>query len=172
MPLDTSLNGIRARIIDSLKGRRIGMVTGNSSGDISTPVSPDFVAGVKGYVEPIEGFSSGGTTITSTSVTNALSAYGFSVVGATGASGTTAYSLNSPVPGTVKKIFNPTTGTVTINLASGSFLCSTGSAASTQAVITFAGKGSFIELYALTTALWGVGPVTQIGTGGAAVTFS
>lgn len=153
MAQDTSLNGLRSQLLTQLFGRRLGLSFGNSSDNQSA----DYLVGPKAFREQVEGVSSAGSTITSTAVTNNLSPYGLSLVGATGASATTAYNLAAPVPGVVKRLFNPTTGiAVVLTTGAGAFLCSTGSAASTQGIITLSGKGSGVELFGLTTALWGV----------------
>src|SRR2546422_740349 len=116
MAQDTSLNGLRNSIITSLYGRRIGLD------------SSDYLTGPRAIREQVEGVSSAASTIVSTSVTNNLSAYGLSLVGATGATATTAYTLAAPVTGVVKRLFNPTTGlAVILTTAAGAFICSTGS---------------------------------------------
>jgi hypothetical protein len=165
MALDTSLNGLRNAILTSLFGRRLGFVPGNSSDQ-----APDYITGIKGVRLQVEGVSSAGSTVTSTSVANNLSPFGVSLVGASGASGTTAYQLAAPVPGiTDKYIFNPTTGNATIlTTAAGAFICSTGSAASTYGSITLVGKGAYVHLLALTTNLWGLAEnlaITTVTTG-------
>ena len=82
---------------------------------------------------------------------------GFSMVGASAASGTTLYTLAAPVPGVRKVLFVPTTGYAVVGTtAAGAFICSTASITSTYGYITFAGKGNVCELIGLTTALWGV----------------
>ena len=142
MAQDATLQGLRSQLITSIKGRRLALDPN------------DYLVGPRALREQIEGFSSGGSTITSTSVATPLVAYGVSVVGATGASATTAYLLAAPVPGVTKTIFNPTTGGVTVlTTAAGAFVCSTASAASTQGSITFVGKGACVDLIGLTTAL-------------------
>lgn len=168
MAQDQTLLGLRNSIIKSMFGRSIGLTYGNSSDNNVA----DYLAGVKAVKEAISGFSAGGSTLTSTSVATPLPAYGPSMVGATGASATTAYLLAAPIPGVRKLIFNPTTGqAVVLTTDSGSFVCSSGSVTSTFGIITLAPKGSFVELIGLTTNLWGVIGVAQISTGGAAVTF-
>lgn len=158
MAQDTSLNGIRNRIITSIFGRRIGLGFGSTYDG-----EPSFLFGVRGVAEQVEGISSAGSTIVSTAVTNNLSPFGCSLVGATGASATTAYNLAAPIPGVVKRLFNPTTGiAVVLTTGAGAFLCSTASVTSTQGIISLAGKGSGVELLGLTTALWGV--LTQVAS--------
>ncbi len=164
MAQDTSLNGLRSQLITQVFGRRLALGPGNSSDG-----NAEYLVGIRAVREQVEGFSSAGSTVTSTSVTNNLSPFGMSVVGATAASATTAYNLAAPVPGTVKKIFNPTTGAVTVlTSGAGAFICSTGSAASTYGSISFVGKGAYAELWALTTNLWGLAEnlaITTVTTG-------
>lgn len=165
MAQDTSLNGLRSKIITSLFGRRAGLSWGNSSDN-----NPEYLVGVRAICEQVEGVSSAGSTITSTAVTNNLSPFGVSLVGSSGASGTTAYQLAAPVPGVKKVLFCPTTGyAVVFTTGAGAFICSTGSAASTYGSITFAGKGNSVEMVGLTTALWGV--MTQLCTASTQVTL-
>lgn len=167
MAQDATLLGLRNQILTSLFGRRLGLEPGNSS-----ETQPDFLAGVRGFRNVIGGFSSGGSTITSTSVASPIPAYGVTVVGATAASATTAYNLAAPIPGVRKVLFNPTTGQAVIGTTDGgAFLCASGSVTSTFGVITMAPKGASVELIGLSTALWGVIDVSQISTGGSAVTF-
>lgn len=152
MAQDTSLNGLRNQLVTSIFGRRLGLAPGNSSDQTA-----HYLVGPAGFREQVEGFSSAGSTLTSTSVASLLSPYGVSVVGASGASATTAYQLAAPVPGIRKTIFCPTTGyAVILTTAQGAFICSTASAASTQGTITFVGKGAYVDLIGLTTNLWGV----------------
>lgn len=169
MALDSSLEGVRKALITQLHGRRIGLVPGNGS---SANSSADFLGGFKAVREQVDGWNAVGTTIVSTAVTNNIPAYGLTVLGATGASATTAYNLDAPVPGVVKRLFNPTTGQVVVGTTgAGAFICSTGSVTSTLGTITMPAKGASIELYGLTTALWGVTNVSQISTGGIGVTL-
>lgn len=168
MALDSSLNGIRNRFITQLHGRRLFLTFGNSSDN-----SPHYLGGPVAHIAPVDGWSAGGSTVTSTSVANLIPPYGVTVVGATGASATTAYLLAAPVPGVSKTIFNPTTGGATIlTTGSGAFICSTGSAASTQGSITFLGKGSYVDLIGLTTALWGLRTFIGTATTAANVTIA
>lgn len=167
MAQDTSLNGLRNQIITQVYGRRLGLSQGNSS-----DTNSEYLVGVRALREQVEGVSSAGSTLTSTSVASLLSPYGMSLVGATGASATTAYQLGAPVPGVTKRIFNPTTGqAVVLTTAQGAFIISTGSVTSTFGSMTFSAKGAAIELYGVTTGFWAVTNVSQISTGGIAVTL-
>lgn len=152
MAQNATLEGLRNQIVKSLFGRSLGFTPGQS-----TETNFEFLAGVKGFREPITGWSSGGSTLTSTSVASDLPAYGVSLVGATAASATTAYTLAAPVPGVRKILFNPTTGqAVILTTGAGAFICSSASITSTQGTITFVGKGAMAELVGLSTALWGL----------------
>lgn len=162
MAVDLSKEGRRSAYIKSLFGRAMGFQDANM----------DVVCGPVGYANPIDGFSAGGSTIVSTSVANNLPGSGVSMVGASGASGTTAYNLAAPVPGVRKMLFNPTTGVAVIGTTgAGAFINSTGSVTSTLGSITLGGKGAYIELFPLSSALWGVVNVSQISTGGIGVTL-
>lgn len=164
MPVDRTLEGTRNRLLTSIFGRRLGLETHGSLG------------GMAGSIEPIDGFTSGGTTVTSTSVATNLPAYGLSAIGASGASATTAYNLDAPIPGVRKTLFVPTTGYAVVGTtASGAFIASTASVTSTYGIITFTGKGNFVELMGLTTALWGVisdGGINTVALTSAASTSS
>jgi hypothetical protein len=160
MALDTSLNGIRNRLITQIHGRRLGLASGNSSDQ-----GAHYLAGPAAAISPIEGWSAAGSTIVSTSVANQLVPYGVSVVGATGASGTTGYTLSAPVPGVDKTIFCPTSGYAVITLASGNFITT---ASSTCTIATFSGKGQTLKLTGLSTAWYGVmnyQNITSVTTG-------
>lgn len=167
VPQDTSLNGLRSSYMISLLGRKIGLTYGNSSDQ-----GPDsYLVGPKDIRVQVEGVSSAGSTVVTTSPAagQRLVAYGISLVGATGASASTAYVLDAPVPGTVKYIFNPTTGQANIGTtANGAFVCSSASVTSTQGNIFLVGKGAYVELLALTTNLWGLAEnlaITTVTTG-------
>ena len=145
MAQDATLQGLRSQLITSIKGRRLALDPN------------DYLVGPRDLRVQIEGFSSGGSTITSTAVATPLSAWGGSMVGASAASGTTLYTLAAPVPGVRKVLFVPTTGYAVVGTtAAGAFICSTASVTSTYGYITFTGKGGVCELVGLTTALWGV----------------
>lgn len=167
MPQDTSVTGLRNQIVTSLFGRRIGLTPGNSS-----DTGIHYLVGPTAFRVPVLGVSSGGSTITSTSVATPLPPYGMSLIGASGASATTAYLLSAPVPGVRKLLFVATTGTAVVGTTDGgAFIATSGSITSTYGIMTFAGKGANVELFGITTALWGVIGVSQISTGGPSVTF-
>jgi|SRR6185312_1512230 len=160
MALDSSLNAIRNRLITSMWGRRFGLTHGNSSDQ-----NPHYLAGHVGSIAPIEGWNAAGSTVVSTSVANQLAPYGLSIVGATGASATTGYTLSAPVPGVDKTIFCPTSGYAVITLASGNFVTT---ASSTCTIATFSGKGQSLQLTGLSTAWYGVmnyQNITSVTTG-------
>jgi len=163
MAQNTSLEGLRSQIKTSIFGRRLGL---DSDG---------FMVGPKQSRVQVEGVSSAGSTIVSTAVATPLSNYGVSLVGATAASGTTAYILAAPSPGVRKTLFVPTTGyavviatTDSTGAGAGAFFASTGSVTSTYQKITLTGKGAMCDLIGLTTALWGVltpAGITTVTTG-------
>ncbi len=169
MAQDTSLSGLRQQQITSMFGRRLGLAPGNL---IQSTI--DFLVGARDIRVAVEGVGVG-TTIVSTAVATPLPPYGVSLLGATAASATTAYTLSAPVPGVRKVLFVPTTGyavvvttTDTTGAGAGPMLVSTASVTSTYQTITFTGKGNFIELIGLTTALWGVltnYAITSVTTG-------
>lgn len=143
MAQNTTLEGLRSQLITSIFGRRLALDSG------------EFIVGPKAFREQVEGFTAA-TTLMSTSVA-ALSAYGMSMLGSTQTSGSTAWTLAAPVPGTKKVLFNPTTGSANVTTTgAGAFVCSTASAASTQGNIFFVGKGAMVELIGISTSLWGV----------------
>ena len=150
MAQNTLLEGLRSQILTQIFGRRLGLTPGNSSDSAA-----EYLAGFKAVRMGISGVTSG-STIVSTSVSTPLPAFGISLIGASGASGTTAYLLAAPVPGVRKYLFNPTTGLAVVGTTdAGAFVASSGSITSTYGILTFAGKGANIELMGLTTALWG-----------------
>lgn len=159
MAKDTSLNGIRNEMIHSLYGRRLGVDQNN------------LLVGHTGERVPAEGWSSGGSTFPSSSPAT-LSAFGLTVGGTTGSSGSTAASpacqqLPAPVPGVRKLLFNASTAMFTAGTtAAAAYFMSTGSAGSTYQYVTLWGKGVSLELIGLTTALWGVlgNPMTTVST--------
>lgn len=168
MAQDTSLNGIRNTLITQMYGRRLGLGPGNSSDTTS-----HYLGGIAAVREPVEGWNAAGSTVTSTSVATQLAPYGLSLVGASGASATTGYVLSAPVPGVKKTLFVPTTGYAVVTLASGNFI-STGSAASTQTIATFTGKGNILELMGVSTSQYAVltnYAITTVTTGNT-VSFS
>lgn len=151
MAQNTSLEGLRSQILTQIWGRRLGLDSNN------------YLVGPLSQRTAVQGVSSAGSTVTSTSVASPLTPYGVSLVGATAASATTGYTLSAPVPGVSKILFVPTTGYAVVTVTTdstgagaGAFICSTASVTSTYQIITFSGKGNYCELIGLTTALWGV----------------
>lgn len=150
MAQDTSLQGLRSQLVTSIFGRRLALDVG------------DYLVGPRAFREQVEGGIAAGSTVITTSVAGGttLSVWGISMVGATAASASTAYTLPAPVPGVRKIIFNPTTGhaqfSTTVNTTSVSYICSTASVTSTYNLVSLYGKGTNVELIGLTTALWGL----------------
>lgn len=159
MAQDTSLQALRNAIITSIFGRRVGFDKN------------DCIVGPPALRWPAEGWSSAGSTIGSTAPAT-LSAFGLTVGGSVGTSGTTAASpacqqLPAPVPGVRKLLFNATTAMMTVGTtAAAAYFMSTGSAGSTYQYVTLWGKGVSLELIGLTTALYGVlgNPMTTVST--------
>ena len=162
MSYDGSLELLRNGILDSIKGRKLGL---NPAGYLQGQLAVrDAATGLTGQ-----------TTVLSTA-SAALPNYGVSLVGSTissgsSASSTSAYALADPVPGVRKMLFNPSTGNLAVITSSAATFCSSGSVTSTYWQVTLNGKGSFCELIGLTTGLWGVLSCNQISTGGIGVTF-
>jgi hypothetical protein len=156
MAQNTSLEGLRSQLLTQVHGRRLALDPN------------EYLVGPKELRVQVEGFNAG-TTVTSTSVASNLSAWGVSLLGATLASGTTAYNLAAPVPGVRKTLFCPTTGVANVlTTGAGAFILTTGSAASTYGIISFAGKGNVCEMIGITTALWAVltnYSITSVTTG-------
>ena len=168
IPQDTSVEGMRSSITKSVHGRNLGFNQGNAGS--TDPLG--FLVGVKDLRVQLSGVSSAGSSLVSTSVTNNIDPFGLTLVGATGASATTAYLLAAPIPGVRKMIFNPTTGTaVVLTTAAGAFMMSTANSGSTLGIATLTAKGSFLELMGVTTGFWAVIGISQISTGGVGVTL-
>lgn len=163
MAVDSTKEGLRRLILKSLFGRQLGFADAPG----------DFIVGPQALANPVDGAISGGSTIVSTSVASNIPSAGITMVGASGASGTTAYNLAAPFPGARKTLFNPTTGVAQIGTTgAGAFLCASGSITSTLGQIIFAGKGGVCELIGLTTNLWGVlSPAPGSASASTAVTF-
>ena len=87
MAQDTSINGLRNQILTSIFGRRLGLD------------SASFMIGPVGFRNQVECVSSAGSTVLSTATaggglgSTALSPFGVSMVGATGASGTSHWQI-------------------------------------------------------------------------------
>lgn len=148
MAQDTSITAVRASILTSLFGRRIGLDKNN------------FLVGPHVTRLGIEGYSSAGSSTPSTGL--ATLTYDVTVGGSVASSGTTAASpacqqLPAPIPGVRKTLFNMTTGMFTVGTtAQSAYFMSTGSAGSTYQYATLWAKGVSLELIGLTTSLWGV----------------
>lgn len=170
MAQNTSLEGLRSQLLTQIFGRRLALAPGNG-----IQSAAEYVVGPRAFREQVEGVSAAGSTIVSTAVATPLSPYGVSLVGASGASATTAYILSAPVPGVHKYLFVPTTGyavviatTDSTGAGAGAFICSTASVTSTQQTLTLTGKGAMAHMVGLTTALWGLltpAGITSVTTG-------
>jgi hypothetical protein len=131
------------KITTSLRGRRLGLQimssvhTGGSRGPNEFLVGPDdFKVEVN-------------TTAESTSVY--LKAHGISKLLSSSAGSSQVYTLDPPIPGVSKTIFNSTNATAFIKLVSGVIQSTVGS---TQTVIAFPAAGHSMTLTGVTTALW------------------
>lgn len=145
MAKNVTLEGLRRDYSHSIYGRKLAMD------------SDDFILGPKGLRVGGEGFSSAGSTIPSSSVVTTLSDYGYSIIGTTGSSGTSAAStatqqLPAPNPGVTKVIANVSTATMGISTVTGaSYFMATDS--STYQYADFAGR-SALTLLGVSTAHW------------------
>lgn len=157
MARDVRLEAVRDGIVKSLYGRRLGLDHN------------DVLLGPKAYRVPIEGWTSGASTIPSTSVT--LTKYGVSIIGTTGSSGTSAAStatqqLPAPEPGIEKFVVNVSTASLAISTVTGSAYFRT-SASSTYQYATFGANGAYLKVVGISTALW---QVTSIGVSATVLT--
>lgn len=166
MAQNASLEGLRSQLVTQIYGRRLGLSAGNSS-----DTNAEYLVGPRAFRDVVGGVSSAGSSITSTDVTSIIPAYGVTLVGATGASATTAYQLAAPVPGVRKTLFNPTSGNATV-LVSGAGAVMDSTASNALVSMKLNAAGAFVELIGLTTAVWGIINVSQISTGGIGVTFA
>ena len=141
-----SLEGLRSQYVTSLYGRRLSL---DINGALIGPTA---------YRQPISGFdSTGATTGYNTTGETTLSAYGVSVVGTT-ANASQAYTIQAPIPGVVKTIFNPTTATFSVGTTgAGAYIAlSSAGGAVSGTTITLARGGVALTMIGLTTAAWGV----------------
>lgn len=138
MAQDISLEGLRSQFIHSIYGRQLGV-------DVN-----GFVVGPKDVRLSGEGWSSAGSTFPSTSTVTTLSNHGYSIIGTTASSGTSAAStatqqLAAPAPGVEKKIYNASTATVGISTVTAAvFFMATDS--STYQYANFAGRSALTLL--------------------------
>lgn len=146
------LEALRRVYVKSLYGRRFAMDQN------------DFLVGPRGLKTPISGLTSGSATIASTSENLSIPNYGVSLIGSQDSSGTTLTTdsatgshLDAPEPGVSKRLLNITTAVITVGTINASaFFLSTGSAGSTYQYVTLWGKGASVDLFGITTAMWGV----------------
>lgn len=139
MALDATLEGLRSRILDSIKGRKIGL---DPSG---------FLLGILGEIQPIQSLTS---NTTGTTVPN----YGIARIDTTAGS---SFSLQAPMPGVSKTLCQMSTGGAVITLASGTFLTSL---SSTQTFLTFgATYANLVRLLGLSTSVYMLGGALSTG---------
>lgn len=130
MALDATLEGVRSRVLDSVKGRKLGLTV------------EGFIAGIPAEVQPISSHTSLGSTL--------IPNYGISLIHTT-TSGSN-FTLQAPSPGIAKQLIQDTTGGGVVTLASGSFQTS---GSSTGTILTFASSYfSAISLQGLSTAIF------------------
>lgn len=140
MALTVTLEGIRSRILDSIKGRKLGL---DQNG---------FLTGHPGDVRPITSHTSAG----STAITN----YGVSLIHTT--SNGSSFTLAAPFPGVGKTLIADTTGGGVVTLAAGSNFVT--SASSTQTILTFASSyANQVNLFGLSTAAYMVAGALTTG---------
>ena len=145
MALDGTLEGLRSRVLDSIKGRKLGL-------------GPQgYLQGQLAALEVVTGLTAG-TTLIAAAASVALPNYGFSFVGSTLTSGSTGssgtggdYTLADPVPGVRKVLYNPSTSPGVVRSTAALFR-STGGAAYTQ--VTLLGNGVWCEFLGASTAQW------------------
>lgn len=180
---DATLSGLRNSILTSLFGRKLGL---DPSGFLLGPPGyPDVVSGaVSTGSTCISGVATAGST-GSTSTVTTLPAYGVSAIGTTVSSGNTGgttggqsgcnYQLDYPVPGVSKLIVNPTTGDAGVFTKGAYIFGSSFTPASTYQYATLCGNvGAYLELMAITTAVWwvtGKAQFNQNSTGSTALAF-
>ena len=143
MALLRTIEGIRSTILKSLHGRLLGIDDNER------------VLGPKGYLTQVAGFSSAGSSLTSTDIS--IPNYGVTVLGTTASSGTTVGStslqvMDYPYPSLQATLINTTTGYTTIVASTGSYFATT--ASSTYAFMTFLGKGVNAMLIGESTDRW------------------
>lgn len=131
MAQDATLEGIRSSVMDSIKGRKLGIdPTGLLVGQ----------AGVRAPITALTSLSSGAT----------LAAYGLSTIFS--ASAGIPFLLAAPIPGVEKELLSISSGGGVVTLASGNFQTTAGS---TTTSVTFSGaNGGYVRLMGISTAVY------------------
>ena len=133
MSQDSSLEGLRSQVLDSIKGRKIGL-DGNG-----------YLVGPAAYRVPV-------TAITSADLGgNNIPAYG--QVTLQSASAGSTYAMDPPIPGVGVTLTNISTGGFAITLESGTIIQATASDITTI-TFTASSSGQGIRLIGLSTALF------------------
>ncbi len=153
-----TLEGMRSNVLDSIKGRKLGL-------------SPEGYLQGQLTVREVVGNVTDGTTLLSTGAAPVLTNYGFTLVGSTltsgstGSSGTGGYfTIADPVPGVRKVLLCPSTAPAVV-ASTAALIGST--AGSTYSQVTIQQGGS-VELLGISTALWRAINIAQVSTGGSA----
>lgn len=172
MAQDGSLEGLRSNVLDSFKGRKIGLGgPGWAEGPGGAAVSnAQYLQGAAGFREPLSGITPG-TTLLSTAAATAIPPYGVSLVGSTLTSGSTGssgtggyYTLGDPVTGLRKLLICPSSAPAVV-ASTAALIGST--AGSTYSQLTMQ-SGAAVELVAISTSLWRAFDISQVSTGGSA----
>lgn len=162
MAVSGSLEGLRNEVLDSIKGRKLGLhPSGYLQGQLSVR---DVVTGL-----------TAGSTLVAAGANVSLPNYGISIVGSTLTSGSTGssgtggfYTLADPLPGIRKVMYNPSTSPAVVACAAAKIV-STGGAAFGQ--VTLVTAGSYVELLGISTGIWVAAGQSFITTGGGNLTF-
>lgn len=141
-----TLEELRSKILDSIKGRKLGL-----------GASGDYLIGVADVQKPV-------TAFTSDSTGTVIPAYGHTTIAC--ASAATVYTLAAPVPGVFKTITNISTGGPKVTLASGNIRTVLGATA-TFALWTASSSGQTCILFGESTAIW----QNLTSTGSTGITF-
>lgn len=145
MALPTLLEELRSSIIDSIKGRKLGI---DKSGDL---------VGFRAARHAV-------TAATSLTTGTNIPAYGHTTIAC--ASAATVFTLDAPIPGVFKTFTNISTGGPKVTVASGGIRTVLGTTA-TFALFTASSSGQTCILFGESTALY----VNLTSTGSTGITF-
>lgn len=129
-----TLEGLRSQILDSIKGRKLGL---DSNG---------YLVGQRATRAPVTAFTSNSTGTT-------IPAYGHTTIVC--ASAATIYNLAAPVPGVTKTISNLSTGGPKVVLESGNIRGALG-ATNTFALWTASSSGQCLTLFGESSSVYQV----------------
>lgn len=155
-----TLEGMRSNVLDSIKGRKLGL-------------SPEgYLQGQLTVREVISNVTDG-TTLLSTGTAPVLPNYGFSLVGSTLTSGSTGssgtggfFTLNDPTPGVRKILSCPSSAPGVVSCTAAKIGATAGS---TYTQVTLL-QGAYVELFGVSTGLWNVIDAFQYSTGNGTAT--